>query len=264
MKNTTSLSFDDFGLKSEILEAVREAEFKIPSPIQQQVIPHILSGADIVAQAQTGTGKTAAFGLPALNLIDPRGGVGLLVITPTRELAQQVSDELFRFGRNLGLKTATIYGGQSMSRQVDQVKRGAQVIVATPGRLLDLLRSKMLYNFNPSIVVLDEADEMLDMGFLEDIQTIFTFLPKQRQTLLFSATMPMPIQNLAKKILQDPVFVKVTQSETTNKDIKQYYYLIKEHERDQALIRLIQCQEPEKSIVFCRTKKMSIVFPNRF
>lgn len=255
IKGNNMNSFVNFNFKKPLLNAILEAGFEAPSPIQELVIPVILSGSDVVAQAQTGTGKTAAFGLPSLNLIDQREGVSMLVITPTRELAQQVSDELYRFGSHLGLKTVTVYGGQSMSRQLDLIRRGSQIVVATPGRLLDLLQSQKLGDFKPSIVVLDEADEMLDMGFLDDIQSIFNFLPKKRQTLLFSATMPVPIQNLAKKILKDPVFLKATQNETTNQDIKQLYCVIKEHERDDAIVRLIDSHNPTKSIIFCKTKK---------
>lgn len=234
---------------------MKRAGFETPSPIQEQVIPTILAGCDVVAQAQTGTGKTAAFGLPSLSLISPDNGVALLVITPTRELAQQVGEELFRFGSGRGLRTVIIQGGSSYRNQLDQVKRGAQIVVATPGRLLDLLTSHPMPNFNPSIVVLDEADEMLNMGFLEDIQQIFTHLPEERQTLLFSATMPLPIQNLAKKILKKPIFISATGKETANRDIQQLYYVIREEERDAALLRLIHSKEPAKAIIFCRTKK---------
>ena len=192
-----TLTFDDLGLKQEILRSVKFAGFVTPSPIQEQAIPYVLAGRDMVAQAHTGTGKTAAFGLPALNNMKMNGTVELLVITPTRELATQVSDELFKYGRNLNAKTVTVYGGSSYSRQLDLINRGASVVVATPGRLLDILKRGMLKNFAPSMVVLDEADEMLDMGFLDDINEIFSYLPTNRQTLLFSATMPQPIKTLA-------------------------------------------------------------------
>ncbi|WP_068470835.1 DEAD/DEAH box helicase [Candidatus Protochlamydia phocaeensis] len=252
---TQELTFDIFGLKEPILQALQEAGFKTPSPIQAQAIPLILAGHDMIGQAHTGTGKTAAFGLPALHLISDQPNAQILVLTPTRELASQVSDELFRLGRHLGIRTATICGGKSFKHQIEAAKRGTQVIVATPGRLLDLFESGSLPGFQPSLVVLDEADEMLDMGFLEAIQKIFTFLPKQRQTLLFSATMPSPIQRLAGSILKKPQFVSVTQKETTNKDIKQVYYVIREEERDDAILRLLDNDEPGKSIIFCRTKK---------
>lgn len=247
--------FDAFGFKEPIAKAITEAGFTTPSPIQNQVIPTILKGSDVIAQAATGTGKTAAFGLPSLNLISKDKGVGLLVITPTRELAQQVSDQLFRFGRYLGVKTTTVYGGQSSSRQIEAIRKGTQVVVATPGRLLDLLSSGNLHNFAPSIVVLDEADEMLDMGFLEDIQKIFTLLPGQRQTLLFSATMPPAILNLAEQFMKSPVFIKAAAVQSAAHDIKQMYYVIKEHEREPALFRLFDTHSPEKSIIFCGTKR---------
>ena len=251
----STLSFSDFGFKRPIMRAIERMGFQVPSPIQQQVIPLILEGHDVVGQAHTGTGKTAAFGLPALNNIEWRNGVQLLVITPTRELATQVSDELFSLGRFAGIRTVSVYGGQSYRRQLDLIGRGAQVVVATPGRLLDMLSSGKLEDFNPAIVVLDEADEMLDMGFLDDIKEIFSYLPQQRQTLLFSATMPEPIKDLAKHILYEPKFVSVTKKETTNKDIRQLYYVIEEKDRDEAIVRLLEKEEPTKAIVFCRMKR---------
>jgi ATP-dependent RNA helicase DeaD len=255
LEEQSSISFSNFGFKQPIMRAIDRMGFKVPSPIQQKVIPLILEGYDVVGQAHTGTGKTAAFGLPALNNIEWRNGVDLLVITPTRELATQVSDELFSLGRFAGIRTVSVYGGQSYRRQLDLISRGAQVVVATPGRLLDMLSSGKLDDFNPSIVVLDEADEMLDMGFLDDIKEIFSYLPQQRQTLLFSATMPEPIKDLARHILHEPKFVSVTKKETTNKDIRQLYYVIEEKDRDDAIVRLLDKEEPEKSIVFCRMKR---------
>ncbi|MDR3347372.1 MAG: DEAD/DEAH box helicase, partial [Helicobacteraceae bacterium] len=248
-------SFESFGFKPQIMRGIKEAGFTDPSPIQVEAIPYILAGRDLIGQAHTGTGKTAAFGLPAMNQIERDNTVALLVITPTRELTTQVSDELFKLGRFAGMRTVTVYGGQSSHRQVDLIGRGAQVVVATPGRLLDLLQSGRLAHFEPSIVVLDEADEMLDMGFLDDIREIFKFLPADRQTLMFSATMPAPIRELAGRILKDPISIKVTAEETTNKDIAQHYYVIEEHERDDAILRLIDSEEPSKSIIFARTKK---------
>ncbi len=211
----------------------------------------------LVAQAQTGTGKTAAFSLPTLSKIDPKNkNVQILVITPTRELATQVSDEMYSLGKHRNIHTVTIYGQSSYSRQLKLIEKGANVMVATPGRLLDLLKNKRLNNFEPKTVILDEADEMLDMGFLEDIESIFSYLPQNRQTMLFSATMPEPIKKLAKKILNEPKFISVTpQNITTNEDIEQHYYVIEEHERDDAIIRLLDSLEPQKSIIFCRMKK---------
>ncbi len=252
--NEEVITFDSLGLKQEILKSIKFAGFTAPSPIQAEAIPVILAGKDMVGQAHTGTGKTAAFSLPALNNMKLDSSVELLVITPTRELATQVSDEIFKYGRNLGVKTVTVYGGSSYKRQLDLIGRGASVVVATPGRMLDILKKDMLNDFKPSMVVLDEADEMLDMGFLDDINEIFSYLPTDRQTLLFSATMPQPIKTLASRILQDPEFISITKGETTNSDIEQLYYVIDEHERDDAIIRLMDSEAIQKSVVFCRTK----------
>ncbi len=247
------MTFNEFNFKTNLQSAIDEAGFKEPSPIQEQAIPVILEGKDIVGQAHTGTGKTAAFGLPVLNKLKCDGSVEAVVIVPTRELAMQVSDEIFRFGKNLNVNTATVYGGQSYSRQLKHIEN-AGVIIATPGRFLDLLRGKKI-DIKPDYVILDEADEMLDMGFLDDIKEIFTFMPAKRQTLLFSATMPQAIKNLAKQILNEPEFITLTKKDITNSKITQTYYVVDEKERDDALIRLYDYKNPEKSIIFCRTKK---------
>jgi len=247
------MTFTDFNLKPEILSAVTEAGFKEPSPVQKDAIPLVLEGHDLIAQAQTGTGKTAAFGLPVMSMMKGDGSVEGLVIVPTRELAMQVSDELYRFGKNAGLKTATVYGGTAYGKQIERIRQ-ASIIVATPGRLQDLLMSGKI-KINPQFVVLDEADEMLDMGFLDEIKNIFTFLPKERQTLMFSATMPNAIRKLAEQILKNPKTVSITKSETTNTKITQFYYVVQERERDDALVRLIDYKTPQKCIVFCRMKK---------
>lgn len=246
------MTFNDFGFKDKLIKAIEEAGFKEPSPIQIEAIPHILQNKDIVGQAHTGTGKTAAFGLPILNKLSGKNAEALIIV-PTRELAMQVSDEIYKFGKLLGINTATVYGGQSYNRQIKLVE-SASVIVATPGRFLDLLKSEQI-KIKPKFVILDEADEMLDMGFLDDIKEIFTYLPKNRQTLLFSATMPTAIKNLAKTILNEPEFVTITKSDVTNKNISQTFYVVDERERDDALIRLFDYKNPKKSIIFCRTKK---------
>ena len=247
------MKFSDFNLIDTIQASITEAGFTEPSPVQRDAIPLILEGHDIIAQAQTGTGKTAAFGLPAMSMMKADGSVEGLVIVPTRELAMQVSDELFRFGRNSGLKTATVYGGTPYGKQIDRIKQ-ASIVVATPGRLQDLLMSGKI-KINPSFVILDEADEMLDMGFLDEIKNIFTFLPAKRQTLMFSATMPNGIRKLAEQILNDPKTVSITKSEKTNSKITQLYYVVQERERDDALVRLIDFKNPDKCIIFCRMKK---------
>ena len=246
------MKFNDFNFKKELQKAIEVAGFVEPSPIQELAIPVILDGRDVVGQAHTGTGKTAAFGLPILNKLELDGSVEAVIIVPTRELATQVSDEIFRFGKFLGINTATIYGGSSYSRQLKHIQK-ASVIVATPGRLLDLLRGAKI-DIAPKFVVLDEADEMLDMGFLEDIKEIFTFMPSNRQTLLFSATMPPAIKELANRILNKPEFITITKNEITNSKIKQSFYVVEESERDDALVRLLDYKDPDKAIVFCRTK----------
>ena len=247
------MKFEDFNLKKEILQSIKDAGFVEPSPIQKEAIPVVLQGNDLVAQAHTGTGKTAAFALPILNMLKTKDTPQALVITPTRELAMQVSDEIYKFGKNLGIKTATVYGGSSYERQLKHIKNAA-VIIATPGRLLDLLKNKKI-DLDIDFVVLDEADEMLDMGFLDDIKEIFSYIKPQRQTLLFSATMPKPIKKLAEEFLQNPRFISITKKEITNQNIKQNYYVVEEWERDDALIRLLDFKDPKKSIVFCRMKK---------
>lgn len=246
------MKFEDFNFKKAINAALEDAGFKEPSPIQVEAIPLVMEGKDLVAQAHTGTGKTAAFGLPMLNMLKCDNSVETVIIVPTRELAMQVSDEIFRFGKHLGIKTATVYGGSSYSRQIKHVA-SASVIVATPGRFLDLLSGQKI-TINPHTVIIDEADEMLDMGFLDDLKEIFSYLPEKRQTLLFSATMPNEIKKLSKKICNDPEFVMITKKEVTSSTIKQSYYIVEDYERDDALIRLLDFKEPEKSIIFCRTK----------
>jgi len=248
-----NMKFSDFNLKDTIQAAVTEAGFTEPSPVQKDAIPLILEGHDMIAQAQTGTGKTAAFGLPIMSMMKADGSVEGLVIVPTRELAMQVSDELFRFGKLSGLKTATVYGGTPYGKQIERIKQ-ASIVVATPGRLQDLLKSGKI-KIKPHFVILDEADEMLDMGFLDEIKNIFTFLPKERQTLMFSATMPNAIRKLAEQILKNPKTVSITKSEKTNTKITQLYYVVQERERDDALVRLIDYKNPEKCIIFCRMKK---------
>ena len=254
VNNTENVqTFDDFGLRSEIMQSIKYAGFTQPSPIQSMVIPVIMEGRDVVRQAIWY--RENGFRPPTLNKMHLKGGIETLIITPTRELANQVSDEIYKFGRHLGVRTVTIYGGSSYNRQIDLIERGAQVIIATPGRLLDMLSRDMLKGFAPSTVILDEADEMLDMGFLDDINEIFTFLPTERQTLLFSATMPAPIKQLAERILVNPFFASITKEETTNTDITQQYYVIEESERDDAIIRLMDAEDAQKTVVFCRTKK---------
>ena len=250
------MTFRDFDLHPEVAKGVRIAGFKEPSPIQKEAIPIIQEGRDLVGQAHTGTGKTAAFGLPILDRI-ARGEVErALVITPTRELATQVSDELYHLGRFAGIRTLAVYGGVGYGRQIALIHRGVQIVVATPGRLKDLYQKGKIDVFNPEIVVLDEADEMLDMGFLDDVREIFEYIPQNRQTLLFSATMPDPIKELADTLLYEPEFISVVGSETTkNVDIEQLYYVINENQRDEAIVRLLETEDYNKALIFCRMKR---------
>jgi len=251
------LTFKDFKFHKELLKGVRIAGFREPSPIQKMVIPIIANGEDLVGQAHTGTGKTAAFGLPLMDKIAKREIERALVITPTRELATQVSDELYHLGRFCGIRTITVYGGVGYGRQIAFINKGVQVVVATPGRLKDLYKKGKIDSFNPEIVVLDEADEMLDMGFLEEIKEIFEYIPQNRQTLLFSATMPEPIKELANEILTNPQFISVVGEDesTTNNVIDQFYYVIEEAQRDEAIVKLLETEEINKCIIFCRMRR---------
>ncbi|HIV49119.1 DEAD/DEAH box helicase [uncultured Helicobacter sp.] len=248
-------SFESFGLRGYLLRGINELGFSTPSPIQAQSIPIVLKGKDLIAQAQTGTGKTAAFAIPILNKIQRNDSIEALIITPTRELAMQISEEFLKLGRFARIKTICMYGGQSIKRQCDLLKNKPKIMIATPGRLLDHLMNGRIKDFAPKVVVLDESDEMLDMGFLDDIESIFTYLPSDIQTLLFSATMPQAIQDLAMRILHEPEFVKISPVDITNQDIDQKYYIINENERDEAILRLLELESPVKSIIFTRTKK---------
>ncbi len=251
------MTFNEFDFHPDIRKGVKIAGFREPSPIQEMAIPIIEAGNDMVGQAHTGTGKTAAFGLPMLDKIAKGEIERALVITPTRELATQVSDELYHLGRFAGIRTLTVYGGVGYGRQIALIHKGVQIVVATPGRLKDLYKKGKIDVFNPEIVVLDEADEMLDMGFLEEIKEIFEYIPQNRQTLLFSATMPEPIKELADDILYNPEFISVVGDEeaTTNNIIDQRYYVINENERDDAIVRLLETEKTDKCLVFCRMKR---------
>ena len=250
------MKFSEFDFHADIAKGVKIAGFREPSPIQKMAIPIINSGSDMVGQAHTGTGKTAAFGLPMLDKLAKGEIERALVITPTRELATQVSDELYHLGRFGGIRTLTVYGGVGYGRQIALIHKGVQIVVATPGRLKDLYQKGKIDVFNPEIVVLDEADEMLDMGFLDEIKEIFNYIPQNRQTLLFSATMPEPIKDLASHILYQPEFISVVgDEETTNNIIDQRYYMINENQRDDAIVRLLETEDTNKCIIFCRMKR---------
>ncbi|HEK9990258.1 TPA: DEAD/DEAH box helicase [Streptococcus equi subsp. zooepidemicus] len=250
------MKFTAFNLSEDIQSAVVTAGFEKASPIQELTIPLALEGRDVIGQAQTGTGKTAAFGLPTLNKIRTADNtIQALVIAPTRELAVQSQEELFRFGRDKGVKVRSVYGGSSIEKQIKALKSGAHVVVGTPGRLLDLIKRKALRLDHVEILILDEADEMLNMGFLEDIEAIISRVPDDRQTLLFSATMPAPIKEIGVKFMKDPEHVQVKNKELTNVNVDQYYVRVKEQEKFDTMTRLMDVQQPELSIVFGRTKR---------
>jgi len=250
------MKFHEFNFHRDIAKGVKIAGFREPSPIQEMAIPIIENGKDLVGQAHTGTGKTAAFGLPMMDKLAKGEIERALVITPTRELATQVADELYHLGRFAGIRTLTVYGGVGYGRQIALIHKGVQIVVATPGRLKDLYRKGKIDVLNPEIVVLDEADEMLDMGFLDEIKEIFEYIPQNRQTLLFSATMPEPIKELANHILYQPEFISVVgDEETTNNVIDQRYYVINESQRDEAIVKLLETEERNKCIIFCRMKR---------
>ncbi|MCK1238620.1 DEAD/DEAH box helicase [Streptococcus uberis] len=250
------MKFTEFNLSEDIQSAVVTAGFEKASPIQEMTIPLALEGKDVIGQAQTGTGKTAAFGLPTLNKIrTDENIIQALVIAPTRELAVQSQEELFRFGRDKGVKVRSVYGGSSIDKQIKALKSGAHIVVGTPGRLLDLIKRKALKLDHVETLILDEADEMLNMGFLEDIEAIISRVPSERQTLLFSATMPAPIKEIGVKFMKNPEHVQIKNKELTNVNVEQFYVLVKEQEKFDTMTRLMDVDQPELSIVFGRTKR---------
>jgi ATP-dependent RNA helicase DeaD len=249
-------TFAEFGLEPKVLQAVTEMGFEEATPIQAKAIPIAMSGADLIGQAQTGTGKTAAFGIPLISKIPPEEErIVALVMTPTRELAIQVADEIGKLARYKGIRTLPIYGGQDIGRQIRALKKKPQIIIGTPGRLLDHINRKTIRLDDVHTVVLDEADEMLDMGFMEDITTILGLVPENRQTMLFSATMPPNIQKLAQQFLRNPEHVSVIPKNITAPSIEQTYIEVHEREKFEALSRLLDMESPDLAIVFGRTKR---------
>jgi len=247
--------FDIFDLHPELVQAVAERGYTTPTPIQSAVIPVMLAGQDVIGQAQTGTGKTAAFALPILqNLNIGQGDVQSLVVTPTRELAMQVADAIYDYGRYHEVSVLAVYGGQAYSRQTRRLKKGVDVVVGTPGRLLDLIRKKVLDLGSVQTVVLDEADEMLSMGFIEDIQAILNEIPSTRQTALFSATLPSGIRRLAKHYMQEPQSITIQHKQITLEAIEQRYYLVHESDKLAAITRLLEAEEVSSALIFTRTR----------
>ena len=252
-----TMRFDELQLDERILRAVADMGFEEASPIQAQAIPVQVEGRDIIGQAQTGTGKTAAFGIPLLQKIDPKvKKLQAVALCPTRELAIQVADEVRRLGKYMhGVKVLPIYGGQDIVKQIRSLKDGTQIIIGTPGRVMDHMRRKTVKFDNVHTVVMDEADEMLNMGFLEDMETILSQLPEERQTVMFSATMPSAIMDIARKFQKEPVTVKVVKKELTVPRVTQYYYEVKPKSKVEVMCRLLDMYAPKLSVAFCNTKK---------
>ncbi|MBA1334652.1 MAG: DEAD/DEAH box helicase [Firmicutes bacterium] len=249
-------TFNDMGLSQLVIKAADYMGFEEATPIQEKTIPMVMAGQDVIGQAQTGTGKTAAFGIPLVEKIEAGSqSIEGLVITPTRELAVQVAEEINRIGQFKGVRALPIYGGQDINRQIKALKNKPQIIVGTPGRLMDHMRRKTVKLHRVGMVVLDEADEMLNMGFIEDIETILKEIPDESQTLLFSATMPKPIQELARRFMNEPEFIKIEAREVTVPSIDQNYMEVQEKQKFDVLCRLLDIHSPDRCIVFGRTKR---------
>ncbi|WP_418703660.1 DEAD/DEAH box helicase [Anaerotignum faecicola] len=251
------LRFEDMNISNEICRAVLDMGFEEATPIQSQAIPVILEGKDIIGQSQTGTGKTAAFGIPLLERINPEDRrLQALILCPTRELAIQVSEEfrkLLKYKDNI--RVLPIYGGQPIDRQIAALRKGTQVVIGTPGRVMDHMRRRTIKAETVQMMVLDEADEMLDMGFREDIETILVKIPEEHQTLLFSATLSPEILDITKRFQRNPEFIKIVRKELTVPNIEQYYFDVKEKTKLDALCRIIDVYDPKLAMVFCNTKK---------
>lgn len=254
-------TFKDLKVSAPILDALEKQGYQNPTPIQEQAIPEVLKGKDLLGCAQTGTGKTAAFSIPILQLLNnfrpkdhKRGTIRSLILTPTRELAIQINESIESYGVNLKLKHAVVFGGVNQFSQVQQIRQGVDILVATPGRLLDLVSQKLVWLDKIEILVLDEADRMLDMGFIHDVKRVLSLVPQKRQTLFFSATMPKQIQALADSILNNPVKVEVTPESTTAETIQQTLYYIEKANKPKALLQLLNTRVDNNVLVFTRTK----------
>lgn len=249
------MGFDDFKLSPETIKAVLDMGFEEPTPIQKSTIPPALEGRDIIGQAQTGTGKTASFGIPVIEKEFSGKKPHALILEPTRELAIQVSEEIGRLAKYKKCSILTVYGGSSMERQIKTLQKGTNVIVGTPGRLIDHLNRKTLSLSEVSMVVLDEADEMLDMGFIEDIEKILSMTPETRQTMLYSATMPPEIIRVSRRHMKDPVRISISPNDLVVSKIKQVFYEVNERDKADVLTRLLDVETPELTLIFCHTKR---------
>ncbi|MDA8082656.1 MAG: DEAD/DEAH box helicase [Nitrospiraceae bacterium] len=247
--------FYEFGISDAVLKSLSDMGFEEPTPIQKIAIPPALKGRDLIGQAQTGTGKTAAFGIPLIERSERGKNPYAIALVPTRELAVQVAQELNKIGQTKGVLSVAIYGGQSMEGQIRSLRRGVDIVVGTPGRVIDHIQRKTLILKDIKTVVFDEADEMLAMGFIDDMETILKEIPKKRQVLLFSATLPKPIRTLAMKFMTDPESVQVNVSELVVAKIKQVFYEVREEDKIKALTRLLDVEDPSLTLVFCHTKR---------
>ena len=254
--------FTSLNLRDEIMQAIAELGYSTPTPIQAALIPIMLTGADVIGQAQTGTGKTAAFALPILQHFQRQKNPQALVLAPTRELALQVANSLNEYGKHLHVRVLAVYGGQPYGPQIGSLKRGVDVVVGTPGRLNDLLERKVLVLSDVKTVVLDEADEMLNMGFVEEVEKILATTPTERQTALFSATMPARIRKLADRFMRDPQTVAVKRSALTASAIEQRYYLVHESDKTNALTRLFEIEPIKSALIFARTRAETATLAN--
>ncbi|MFU0800562.1 MAG: DEAD/DEAH box helicase [Xylanivirga thermophila] len=251
------MGFENLGLSKNVMKAIDDMGFEEPSKIQSEIIPIVLKGFDVIGHAQTGTGKTFAFGAPILSKLDrPRDRISTLILTPTRELAIQVNDELVRIAQHTRVRLLPVYGGQPIDRQMRALKKGVDIVVGTPGRILDLIRRKKLDLGGISFLVVDEADEMLNMGFIDDIEEIIRNCNAMRQTMLFSATMPDEIIKLSKKYMKaDTKRISIVKNTMTVSTVSQYYYEIRNQDRFESLCRIIDVEAPSTAIIFCKTKK---------
>jgi len=252
--------FSDLGLRSELLETLRTLEYSEPTPVQQQAIPVALKGRDLVAEAQTGTGKTASFALPMIQRLSKSHEEGEyrpirgLVLVPTRELSVQVADDTLEYGRVLKMRVVSIYGGVRFDNQIRKLKRGADILVATPGRLLDLIRHEVISLAQVEMLVFDEADRMLDLGFIDDIRKLLDLIPEQRQTLLFSATLNESVEVLAEKLLTEPKRIAIAARNSASKQVKQSIYAVERGDKADVLAFLIKAGNWQQTLVFTRTK----------
>ncbi|HLH32284.1 MAG TPA: DEAD/DEAH box helicase, partial [Terriglobia bacterium] len=251
-----SKTFEDFHVSEPILRAVREEGYRQPTDIQKAAIPQVMAGKDVLATSQTGTGKTAAFALPMLDMLYRQKGKGLraLVLTPTRELALQVETGIRAYGRNLPLRSAVVLGGVSMSGQITALHKGVDILVATPGRLLDLIRQRHVNLSAVRFLVLDEADRMLDMGFIHDVKSIVACVPATRQTLLFSATLSNDVAALASGMMKDPVYVATAPASTVAVKIDQKVMFVDQANKGSLLVDVLQGSDVSRALVFTRTK----------